>query len=84
MIYEVNKLYKWRELGILTDNDAYYAPAPNGYVMIDVLPGTTARRLSHRTLPDLAQSPGRAGEPPPPHADPPRLQVSVARARAAL
>ena len=38
MIHESNKLYRWREQGLFTDDHGYYARDPTGYVLLDLLP----------------------------------------------
>ena len=45
MIHESNKLYRWREQGLFTDDRGYYARDPAGYVLLDLLPG--ARPATH-------------------------------------
>lgn len=35
IIYEHNKMYRWREQGLLTDDNGYYDLSPNGYLLVD-------------------------------------------------
>ena len=50
IVYDRNKKYRWREQGLLTDNDdGYYNQSPSGYLLVDNLHWDLDTKRRHST-----------------------------------
>lgn len=57
IIHESNKMYRWREQGFFKDDNGYYHPRPEGYILVDDIDWTLpySKRFSSPLFEGLRQ-----------------------------